>query len=629
MDELPEDQVDTQDEATTTTTLSFEELFTVPRMRATWRDIRRELKSLIARDAVDWVDWAIRLEGSLHEIREEILSGDYVPSPLTRVEEGKSKGSLRVLTSLNIRDALIYRHICDYALDLALPSKVRGAYFSRRHTVTPVGRTFDPRLDPYDRFFAVWLHYNQYRTRTMLNEPYEVLVTTDISNYFDSIQHDLLFEYLAPLGLPRKAVGLLRRMIEVFRPDSGHSPSPRVGIPVDELDCSRELAHIFLFEHDRRVTDAFGENNYARWMDDQNIGARSLTEARRVINVMTKSLSQQRLTLNSGKTRFLGPEDVAVHFHLEANELLNGWWESLRDAGWNMTVDIRNRLLQIWQDISTGPAAGKGHWDKVVKRFYGYAARANLDFLEHRAMDDLISFPHYASRIFEYYSKRNEGHLLLAMFEDYCEAGENLYEAVETKFFEALLLLDPTDEIVDSIVNFSEAFAAGNHAHQTGRPLARSTATVSLYWFDGDPNTISTIHAQQDAPRLPKEVARSWLATIATLDPDRLQGVLMALFGHPSDDVRSLVMFLEGLTNGTVESLGNYKHRKPRWPLPGRFYDAQTWLQFELSSQGANAQLLNTARHHFPHFQAVTRTEPERRVLARCADRLELHMNDE
>jgi hypothetical protein len=37
-------------------------------------------------------------------------------------------------------------------------------------------------------------------------------------------------EYVAPLGLPRKAIALLGRLLDTLKPTSGHSPNPRVGI---------------------------------------------------------------------------------------------------------------------------------------------------------------------------------------------------------------------------------------------------------------------------------------------------------------------------------------------------------------------------------------------------------------
>ena len=87
---------------------------------------------------------------------------------------------------------------------------------------------------------------------------------------------------------------------------------------------ARELAHVFLFEHNRRICQEVGEDNYVRWMDDQNIGVRTLAEARRVVNLLTRSLSLQRLTLNAGKTRFLRPEEVADHSTLLRTRVSTG-----------------------------------------------------------------------------------------------------------------------------------------------------------------------------------------------------------------------------------------------------------------------------------------------------------------
>ena len=89
---------------------------------------------------------------------------------------------------------------------------------------------------------------------------------------------------------------------------------------------------MFLFEHDRRITREFGEGAYARWLDDQNIGTASLTEARRTINAITRSLDSQRLTVNAAKTRFLTPDDVVLHFQLEPNESLDEWATAFKDV---------------------------------------------------------------------------------------------------------------------------------------------------------------------------------------------------------------------------------------------------------------------------------------------------------
>jgi hypothetical protein len=193
------------------------------------------------------VDWFLSLDSSLPVLSKDVIEGSFYPSVPTRYEVGKSRGTFRVITALNIRDAVVYRHLADEALERAIPEKVPGAFFSRRHSATPVGKTLTVSPDPYHAFFEIWLKYKQYRAQTLLCHPYQILVISDITNYFESITHDLLIEYISPLQPPRKAVALLGRLLESLKPPTGHSPNPRVGLPTDELDCSRELAHLFLF----------------------------------------------------------------------------------------------------------------------------------------------------------------------------------------------------------------------------------------------------------------------------------------------------------------------------------------------------------------------------------------------
>ena len=120
----------------------FESLFSMSRLRTTCNTIRKEIRQLSARDVVDWLDWFLTLDSSLEQLREMILSGEYAPSPPSRFELGKSKGAFRVMTSLSICDSIVYRHISDAALEAAFPSKVEGAFFSRRHAAMPVGKCF-------------------------------------------------------------------------------------------------------------------------------------------------------------------------------------------------------------------------------------------------------------------------------------------------------------------------------------------------------------------------------------------------------------------------------------------------------------------------------------------------------
>jgi len=599
----------------------FKELFSISNLGRVWKVIRREAREHRVRDAIDCLDWAVNMEVTLPQLRERIMSGEYVPSPPTRYELAKSMGSYRVMTTPNFRDALVYRIICDRALELALPAKVKGAFFSRRHQVTPIGNTFNLSDDPYLRFFDIWLRYQEYRTRTLLNQPYEILVVSDITNYFESISIELLMEYLSPLGLPRKAIALLGKILDEFKPMSGHSPNPRIGIPVDEYDCSRELAHIFLFEHDRRVVEKVGEENYVRWMDDQNVGAESYTDARKVVNLLTRSLTMQRLTLNGGKSKFLNPQEVIQYFQLDANELLNKWEKKYRKGLKKRFKKARVALKKVWNKILE-TAIEEGHWDKVLKRLYGYSARCRSSLLDDRMYDDLLAYPSLDERIFESLSKRNEGAKLLSLFKNYCENGESLYEATEASFFEACMLLNAERELEAKIRRFALEFVKNMGTDQAGGPFGKASALLCLYWYGLDGDGIVDLFSNEEAPRLPAVVARAWLSSAAARKPSNLYRIQAKLLGNPGDDVARLSRFLDDLLNGKVQNVGKYKNLKPRGIKNEMFYDARAWLQLELISQGKSKALRAKAKTDAKIFSKYAHTRQEKRVLERILKRL-------
>jgi len=600
----------------------FLDIVSSANLRKTWNQIRKEARYHTVRDPIDWLDWAVTVEATLPQIREDLLSGEYVPSWPARYELPKSKGSYRVITVLNIRDALVYRLICDKALELALPTKVPGAFFSRRHDATPVGRTFHLKDDPYLRFFDVWLRYQQYRTRTMLNRPYEILVVTDITNYFDSIPIDLLMEYLSPLGLPRKAVALLGKILDAFKPCAGHSSNPRIGIPVDEYDCSREIAHVFLFEHDRRIAGEFGEENYVRWMDDQNVGARSLTDARKIVNRITRSLSSQRLTLNSGKSEFLTPSAVVEHFQLDANKMLDKWSKRYDGKLPRLGKRARVELERIWGKIANGPSAEKGHWDKILKRMYGLSAKCDSPILDGRMYEDLVEYKQLDQRIFLSLAHRNRGCALLDLFVRYCNQGESLHEATEASFFEACLLLNAEARLEKQLVEYASRFVRNEVPRQSQGAFGKASAVLCMYWFGTNGRDLADLFEADQARLLPSVVARAWLACMAARRPRDLPEIQKKLVGHPADDVARLSRFLDDLLAGSIDHVGSYKNKKPRWPAFGWFYDVRAWLQLEITSRIQLPKLRKRSLADLQAFQKLARTRQEKRVLKRIARRL-------
>jgi hypothetical protein len=358
-------------------------------------------------------------------------------------------------------------------------------------------------------------------------------------------------------------------------------------------------------------------------MDDQNVGVRSQTEAREVVNCMARSLASQRLTLNSGKTKFLDPPAVKVHFQLDANAKLNQWDEDFKNSKYKVTDEVRDSFDELWNSLRRGKSAEVGNWDKVLKRLYAIAIRVDSPSLEALTLDHLIAYPDLAERIFHYYAKRNRGLTLFNFFEQYRGIGENLFEATEVQFFEAALLLPDLESATrDAYLRLAREMALREAAGQTGRPLGMAAALIALYWFGEQADTIAGLYSDGSGRRLPKEVARAWLAVLTALDATGTGDALGSLVGHPADDVARLATFLNELLRGRIDTLGSYKHLKPRWPLPGKYYDARAWLVYEIGSQGNNPKLLQSLRKDVPAFRKVARTASEKRILSGVEGRL-------
>ena len=590
--------------------VDFEKFFSAARLRRTWRTLRREFSSILVRDALDHLDWVASLDKSLIALSRDIIAGTYETETPTRYEAAKSRGAFRVMTGLAPPDALVYRHLADHIYEKALPQKIPGAFFSRRHKATPVGKTFTYEVDDYDAFFSVWLRYSEYKTRTLLRGVYRILVTTDISNYFDSIQHDLLLEYIAPLQLPRKAVALLARLLEQLKPATGHSPTPRVGLPVDEIDGSRQIAHAFLFEHDQRVVRQVGEDHYVRWMDDQNIGVRNATEARRVINSLTRSLAEQRLTLNTGKTRFLKLADIPAEFHLETNERLTVFEERRRAGGPSSLEDLDS----MWSNACT--LERKGHWVKVLKRFYGEFGALRSDRLEDRALQDLVEYPEIDERIFRYYSVRGRARSLVRLFREYVERRECLYEATEAAFFDACTAcrgVVKEDELEFRAI--ARDYLEGKLRPTSGRPAGKVGALLLLYWVDAIGNVVKW--NAEILRGLPAEVVRAWLAVMAATQDDSTAHLIARAAAHGGSQVARLGVFLNGLENGEMEIKYPFVYPKTHYPWRDvKYYDVRAWLSLELLARFP-AEPARVAARALVQFEKLASGRGEARIVAR------------
>jgi hypothetical protein len=215
------------------------------------------LRESSVRDVIDYLEYDIDPDRWITRLVRQIEAGTYEPQVPIRFLAAKTNGFVRTMTMPSIPDLTLYRAVVDGFYRRLRRYEVKHAYFERatleaaqRKAASEARQEMEP--DPHypatarQRYLA-WLKFDEYRRHLILDRVYDFVITADISNYFDTILHSRLAESLHRAGADPSTVGLLFFLIERLSIRREHTESPRIGLPVDQFDCSRKLAHLLLF----------------------------------------------------------------------------------------------------------------------------------------------------------------------------------------------------------------------------------------------------------------------------------------------------------------------------------------------------------------------------------------------
>ena len=368
-----------------------------------WKEIRKLLTRSSRRDVTDYLEFDLAPAAWMDRLLSDVNSGRYEPRPPFRFTLAKNLGFSRTMTFPQVPDLVLYRALTDLIFKKLKPFEEGNVYFARntlskrRRDVPSVSD--DPAyLYLSGSAYLKWKEFHQYRKRLILKSLYPYFVLTDITNYFDSVLYARTIDALQEVGFGRNFLGLLLFLLERLSPRDPYSESPRIGLPVDEFDCSRTLAHVVLFTHDRRMIDAVGEAAYVRWMDDQLMGVKSRAAGVKALAHCGASLSRLHLTPNTAKSRILSLRAVAKHFHLELNHELDQIEQLLEDESEDDETAAA-ALETLWAGRQ---GEQHGEWKKILLRFYRLSGICRCDFLLDQAEDDLLREPTLATRIADY-----------------------------------------------------------------------------------------------------------------------------------------------------------------------------------------------------------------------------------
>ena len=344
----------------------LKKLFTRSRLCYLWRTlVKDQMRRFEVTDLHDYYDFNFAIEARVDAIVERVLAGQYrADAPLIYRAE-KKLGICRHLMIPTPSDALVFQLLADAlypAVVSAQPSK--QAFYARdRHEL---------KLPHEHREFAsypwhvLWPRFQKEIWK--FSESFGYLVTTDLSNYFDSIGLRELRHVISAIARTEEVyLDLLFSLIEDLSWKPDYLPTSHTGLPTISIEAPRLLGHAFIFEVDA-VLQERTKGSFVRWMDDINFGVDTIRAAKTILAEISDVLKSRGLALNLAKTQVLTAKEAFRHFMIRENQVVG---DLQRRAKLLKTPKTRARMAaavskKLSTHLETCTARSK---DKITKRY--------------------------------------------------------------------------------------------------------------------------------------------------------------------------------------------------------------------------------------------------------------------
>jgi len=347
-------------------------------------------------DGVENFDFHIARKVESRKLSQLILEGEYVPSRAQRILVEKSKGLCRQLVIPSVADAIVLQCLSD-----ALYSGIRDKAPTKKSFFEPKDHRFTSSKSEYGTF-ASWLNFQRELFNFSNNRKY--VVVTDIANYYDSISYEHLRNVISSItGAQECILDMLIYVLSdlLWQPD--YTPRIEVGLPQINLDAPRLLAHCLLYELDAFLASD-PNRDFVRYMDDIDVGADSIPEAKQVLRSIDLVLQTKQLRLNSGKTYIMSSSEARYHFRVLENAHLDAIQrrvERREKRGLNLRRERRVIATRITRGLARSEF-DKGNGEKILKRLIGLAGRTGAHISPEALKRVILLRPQVRENAFAY-----------------------------------------------------------------------------------------------------------------------------------------------------------------------------------------------------------------------------------
>jgi RNA-directed DNA polymerase len=225
------------------------------------------------------------LKAHWHIIKASILNGGYRPLPVKGVEIDKPKGGKRLLGIPTVLGRLIQQAIQQVLNGIFDPRFSRFSYGSRK------GKSAHQAIG---------------QALGYANSGSRYVVDTDLSKFFDRVNHDFLMALLAKDIHDKTLLGLIRRYLQSGILLGGVTSKRTEGTPQGS-PLSPLLSNILLNERDKELEKR--GHRFVRYADDFSIYVKTKRSAIRVMKSISGFVGgKQKLKVNKEKSavRYIG-----------------------------------------------------------------------------------------------------------------------------------------------------------------------------------------------------------------------------------------------------------------------------------------------------------------------------------
>lgn len=320
----------------------WNKLCQIANLKKAWHYVRDDLRDDFIDDVVRHSDYGQFLSENIASLASKLKAETFYPTSLAEVDVPKSELSIRPGSTPDIEDRIVahaivcliapyldknlsdgvysYRLKKDYKRSNCLFADydLQRYSFLKRRTIR--------RFKIHDEWYKQWPEYDELTRYFYEERGYRNLALTDISAYFENIQHTLLRDLLLRYA-PREAQRVVNLLINILRrwtSKSGATVDVGRGVP-QGTEVGSFLGNIFLIPLDKRFDTLVRKHDvkYFRYMDDIKVFTKDRGLARDMVLEIERSVRELHLNLQGAKSQILAGDEIKQRLFDPRMEELN------------------------------------------------------------------------------------------------------------------------------------------------------------------------------------------------------------------------------------------------------------------------------------------------------------------